>query len=701
MDPEPTTEASHAPGERTRLDSWKEIAAYLRRDITTARRWEKREGLPVHRHLHERRDSVYAFPAEIDAWWRGRRDHLVERVGDGTVGPTTGPLARPMETPRSDRPSTRIWWLPAAFAAVAVVPAAFVVADVWTSTNDRPAELRFSEFPPAGSVFETLALSPDARQLAYTASHGSGGGPLLWVRPLDATAAHLLPDTEGAALPFWSPSGDALGFFAAGKLWVVSLTDDTPRALADAPHGRGGSWSPNGTIVFSSDREAPLSRVLAAGGAVSVVTALSPGERGHLWPHFLPDGRHFLYLADSSEPEHHNLFVGDLETATRKPLVARASSNAMYGADGHLFFAQGRDLAARAFDAERLAFRGTDEAIIDRVSRHQEFEHLMQFSVARAPVIAYRRMQSPASTLVWRDRRQVLQTITTEPAEYFEPALAPDERSVAIGLFDPRPSPRFGYGLADIRSDVVLLDPASGASTTLTAAAGADWGPVWSPDGTRLVYSSNGRDRTLQLYQRSLDPVRPEEVLLETKGMNPVAQSWSADGRYVLYAAFDPATRTDLWVLPMSGDARTPRPLLNAAYNEMQGQISPDGRWFAYSSDEADRLDVYVQSFPVPGVKFHVSPGGGADPRWRPDGQELFYLGNDRRLMAVGVKLDGGFEHGTPRPLFDTGLPPWWYEARNVYDVARDGRFLFVKPAEDDRVLPVTMVVNPAALIRR
>jgi Tol biopolymer transport system component len=699
LDPLPGAIEPSAPGDR--LDSWKEIAAYLRRDITTVRRWEKREGLPVHRHLHERRDSVYAFRSEIDGWWRGRRNQLVDHEANGADSATVPPPGTLTKPARRSWRVSATWVLAAACLITTLVLAAVVALGVGTAGPGDSTELRFSVFPPDGAQFGNVALSPDGRQLAFTASIGSSGGrAMLWMRPLDTLAARVLPETEDAAMPFWSPTGDSLGFFAGGKLWVIDATGGSPRPLADAPRGRGGSWNRDGTIVFSPDREGPLSRVAAAGGPVTVETLLAPGERGHLWPHFLPDGRHFLYLADSNVPEHHNLFVGDLESDAGTVLLPRASSNAMYGAGGFLFFAQGRNLVARAFDADRLEFSETDVTIIDAVNRHQELDHLMEFSVAGTSMLAYRAMQSPAARLVWRDRRQVLQTVTSEAAEYFEPVLSPDGNRVAVDIFDPRPSPRFGYGLAEIRSDVVLLDPTTAAMTPLASDPGADWGPVWSPDGRTLVYSSNRREKNLELYLKSLTPDRPEELLLEARDTNPVAQSWSPDGKYLIYAAFDPQTHSDLWLLPMSGE-RTPTPLLNAPHNEMQGQISPDGHWFAYSSDESGRLEVYVQSFPGPGPKWHISSDGGADPRWSHDGKELFYVANDRRLMAVSVKLNGAFEHGTPVPLFDTGMPPWWYEARNVYDVRPDGRFLFMQPVEDDRLSPLMMIVNSAALLRR
>jgi Tol biopolymer transport system component len=208
------------------------------------------------------------------------------------------------------------------------------------------------------------------------------------------------------------------------------------------------------------------------------------------------------------------------------------------------------------------------------------------------------------------------------------------------------------------------------------------------------VFSSNRRGH-LELYERSAERNGGEEQLLleAVTDTNPVAQSWSRDGTFLVYSAVDPTTRSDLWLLPMTG-APTPEPLLRSTHNERQGQVSPDGRWLAYTSDESGRDEVYVQGLPPGPSRWRISIDGGGDPRWRADGQELYYVGNDRRFMAVAINSGAQFGHGSPVPLFDTGVPPHWYAARNLYDVARDGRFLFMTPVEDDRSSPFTIVIN-------
>jgi Tol biopolymer transport system component len=668
-----------------RLDSWKEIAGYLRRDITTVRRWEKREGLPVHRHLHERRESVYAFRSEVDAWWRGRRGELANG------GVTNGAVAAPS---LSMRGREAVAWT----IAIACGAAALLLAWRVSPADERRVEtprLQYSMAAPDGTAITAVSLSLDGTQLAFTTAPRSGADQTtrLWVQPLDEQRARPIADTEGAQLPFWSPKGDRVGFFSEGQLWTVGMDGGPPRAIAKAPMPRGGTWGADDTIVFAPGRDGPLFRVAAAGGEPIVLTTVDqPGERGHVWPSFLPDGRRFLYLADSAVSSGHGVYVGSLDGPTRTRVIERGMSNVAYSETGHLLFARDRQLVAQRFDTRRLSLGGDPVVVAEDVNEPLGLTHLRDFAVAR-DVVVYRARQSSAVRLVWRDRQGRSTRFTAEPGEYTEPALSPDQTRLAVDLFFPEPSERFGYGSAQIRSDIVMFAVDSGVRAAFAQSPGAEWGPVWSPDGKQLVYSANLRDRILELYKRSGTADGDAQRVLVVDRGNPVAQSWSSDGRLLVYELFDPETHADLWILPMIGDGK-PEPLLQSAFSEMQGQISPDGRWLAYTSDESGELEIYVQPFRRPGPARRISRGGGGDPRWRHDGRELFYIAADRRFMSVAVETGERFDAGSPVALFDTGMPPHWYEARNLYDVSRDGRFLFMEPIQDDRTLPLTVLVN-------
>jgi Tol biopolymer transport system component len=672
-----------------RLDSWKEIAAYLRRDAATVRRWEKREGLPVHRHFHDRRDSVYAYRSEIDRWRAGRRGGL---VANGLLdGPSASGDEAPLE-PGSAAAAVSVGWKRRLRWAlsIAILAIALALAARWSrGPAPDPPQLRFSLTPAGGGAFGQLSLSPDGRLLAFTAA-AADGREALWIRRLDSLTAQPLEGTSGAVFPFWSPDSQVIGFFADGKLITIPATGGPSRIVCEAPDGRGGSWNPGGDILFSAHRESGLLRVPAAGGVPVPVTAVDTArERGHYWPAFLPDGRHFLFLADSSEPEHHQIYVGELGSARRQP-VASVASNAVYSS-GHLLFVRDRHLIAQRFDLGQLRLAGEAFVLAENVREPPDEYHRMEFAVSDTGLLAYRTVDL-STRLVWRDRTGRLTDFLTTPALYADPTFSPDERRVAVDIFDPRPSKSAGFGLGGWTSDTWLLDAGTGIGSRLTFDPAADFNPVWSPDGSRVVYSSNRRGR-LDLYERSADGNGGETPLLESEAAKH-AFTWSPDGRYVLYGHIDPTTQWDVWMTKV-GSEEPPVALLRGPFAENQPQISPDGRWIAYTSNESGRTEVYVQSFPALEGKWQISTAGGGDPRWRPDGRELFYIGDDGRLMAVPIRGSQTFEPEPAEALFETGLAPHYGDARNHYDVSRDGRrFLLMAPVNDARSGPFTVVVN-------
>ena len=648
-----------------RLDSWKEIARYLQRDVTTVRRWEKREGLPVHRHLHDKLGTVYAYESEVDAWWAGRRSRLAD----------------PEVAPSASR-ERFAWSVAAALLLVAVVALVTLFATEFRTTRQY-REHRFEIQSPVGRNLGTAAVSPDGRVIAFTAADADGTSRL-WVRRLDAVTPHVLAETNGATFPFWSPDSRSIGFFADGRLKRLSLSGGPPQILCDAPQGRGGTWNLDDVIVFAPGREHALYRVAASGGtAIPITTVDRPRQRGHLWPDFLPDGRHVVYSADSVDAEHHAIYVTALDHGESR-LLLRARSNAVATADGRLLFARNGGLVAQPFDGRALTIVGEPTTIADRVLQPYGFDHKGDFSISKNGVLAFRNGASPLKQLEWIDRRGQRLGTLAEPAGYAEPVLSPDETRVAVSVFEPLSDP--------MASDIWLIDAATGVRSRFTFDKAADFEPVWSPDGRHVVFASN-RSGTLDLYSKRATGAEEEQLLL-TSDTPKHPEAWSPDGRFLTYAGLETKTKYDVSILPLFGDRR-PQPLLREAFSEGQSQISPDGRWMAYTSYETGTMEVYVRPFPSGAGKWQISTNGGADPRWRRDGKELFFIAAGGMLTALTVGTDGVFRPGVQTPLFDTRVNHLWDDARNHYDVSRDGRrFLVTRPIEDHGTVPLTVVVN-------
>jgi len=596
-------------------------------------------------------------------------------VGDARFELEADAAARPAAR---GRPGVGGW------AAWAVATVAVIVAVVLAVIHFREVTLttRFQVLAPdKATAVEYPAIAPDGRRLAFVAT--VDGKALLHVRPLDSLTAQALAGTEDAAFPFWSPDNRFLAFFAQGKLKKVDVSGGPPQTLCDATTpGRGGAWNREGVILFVAGGSAPLRRVPAAGGVPSPVTTLdSQTELSHRWPHFLPDGRRFLYWRRTTDREKNGVVVASLDdkpdSKDRKRLLA-GDSMAVYSA-GHLLFEREGTLMAQPFDASKLAFGGEPFPVVQQVMGGSP-PGWVAFSASPGGTLAYRTGVGGKSQLAWFDRTGKEVGRVGPPEYHSSPRLSPDGKRVAVTRRDAQ------------GADLWLLDLARDTSTRFTFHPAIEGFPTWSPDGSRVVFASL-RDGPFNLYQKASSGSADEEPLLKTgEGKFPV--DWSSDGRFVLYQATFPKTSLDLWALPLEGD-RKPIPLVQTEFTELQGQFSPDGRWIAYSSNASALEQVYVQGFPKPGGKFQVSTTGGIRPRWRRDGKELFYMTPDRKLMAVEVKATAAtFEPGRPRELFQTravtASPVF-----SVYDVSADGqRFLINTALEAEGPAPMTVVVN-------
>lgn len=597
----------------------------------------------------------------------------------GSIASGQSPVGR-----RSRGDSTLRSPLPWAVAGTALLLAAMASAVVYRQSVGRAQTelhaVRLSILAPEGAVIDSMALSHDGRYLAFTAPDDSGRRRL-WVRPMDSLAANLLSGTDGAFLPFWSPDGQFIAFFAEGKLKKIAAAGGPPLTLYDAPTGRGGSWGRDGTIIFTPTDASGLVALSASGEATPVTTLdETRQENSHRLPQFLPDGRHFIYLRRSRQQEDSAIAVGSLdEKGGTKILLKGALSAAAYAPPGYLIFAREQTLVARPFDRAKREFSGEAFSIAEHVGLVKTQARSL-FSVSGTGLLAYGSTFALTNELLWFDRTGTRVGAVGPTSHYGQIALSPDGTRAAVT--------RRGASQA---GDLWLLDVATGTPARFTFTPWTEDGPIWSPDGIQIVFSQETDNGPADLYRKPSSGAGDEERLLKTDtGERPVA--WSPDGRFILYKAFTSKTRWDLWTLPVSGD-RQPTPFLSTEADESQGDFSPDGRWVAYTSDETGSSEVYVQRFPPSGGKWQVSSSGGAQPKWRHDGKELFYLAPDRTLMSLEVKAGAGFQHGVPRPLFRTSIGNYLND--NRYAVVEQGqRFLISTAGEDETSAPISILMN-------
>jgi Tol biopolymer transport system component len=585
----------------------------------------------------------------------------------------------------------------------AMVAAAITGTTVWWYAGRplAPSVGRFFVYPPekntfvaASRVVAGVALSPDGSNLAFTARDASGK-VLLWTRRMDALTAQPLPGTDEAAYPFWSPDSRFLGYFAQGKLLKIALGGGPPQPLCNTGFTEvfGGTWSRDGAIVFSTGPGRPLSRVSSAGGEPSEFMRPANGQSGYTFPWFLPDGRHLLVYASGSNA---GVYVGSLDAPDVKRL-AGADTAAVYDShSGHMLFVRGETLLAQPFDPKTLALMGESFPIAESVGRSTStlVRAWSAFSVSNNGILAYG-VGTGTSTALQLSRfdRQGKQMEAVGPVgNYRGLDLALDGQHVATHRHD-------GNG-----GDIWVTDLSRNTTSRFTFDASQEnSSPIWSHDGTRLVYAST-RNGKSGLYQKLANNAGSEERLIEFD-VPALPMSWSPDGRSVVYEVDDPSKGRALWLLPLSGD-RKPSPF-QTPFLASHGQISPDGKWLAYHSSATGRNEVYVQPFPSGPGQWQITTSGGAFPRWRSDGRELFYMSQASRgkMSVVDVPSSGTtFEHGAPQELFDSPYVNLLHPGGpyHTYAVSADGQhFLIPHPASSGGTAnvtsPIVVVLNWAA----
>jgi hypothetical protein len=489
---------------------------------------------------------------------------------------------------------------------------------------------------------------------------------MLWLRKFDSLESVPLQGTDGAIDPFWSPAGTMVGFFAGGKLKKISVSGGPPQILCDAPRGIGGSWNQDGTIIFTPGIFTGLYRIRASGGNPIEITRPAPGENSHRWPFFLPDGKHYVYLNRST---HSGTYLGQLDSPASKRLIDNHSAAifaALPGGQPHLLFLRAHNLMAQSFELPSGRMIGEAFPIAASVPV-EPLRGWGPFSAATTGRLVYQQSGNAVRRVpVYVNRQGRPHDDATYDADYFHMTVSPDGRKAALQ--------RSGD---DDRGGPYILDFASHNAKRINIGAF----PIWSANGKRIL-GSTLRKGVFGLVHEAING-SDESELLAPSSTAVFPLDWSADGRFVLYQQDNPATRSDILLLPLAKGS-TPVPFVNSAANERDAQFSPDGKWIAYTSDTSGSPQIYVQAFQgaraASEPHWRVSQNGGDKPKWRHDGRELFFIATDGQLMAAAVSGNTFvFDAQPPRALFPTTLNAMQsYTNTQVYAPALDGKGFFI-----------------------
>ncbi len=590
-------------------------------------------------------------------------------------------LPAPGVTRRKSR--ERIAW---AIAAVATGLA------VWLgfsreATVSAPRVWRTTILLPEKISLKNAVISPDGSRVVFSGTD-STGKTQLWVRPLDSDSATRLSGTDGGLLPFWSPDGKYIGFFADKKLKRVEASGGAPLSLYDGD-GVGGAWGPEGDILFSLP-SGPILLLPAAAGTASAVTKLEGSATAHRYPFFLPDGRHFLYLAlnlaGTSRDPSNQIWVGSLASDPARPLVP-GNFNPQY-ADGYLLFVRGGDsggsLLAQPFDPRTLETSGQPRVLAEHVGLYGEYLGFGNFSVSSAGALVLDASRL-LTRLEWLDRSGRQVSTFGEPDLYWDPRISPDGTQIAFDLYDSGTQ----------TTQIWVWDVSRSLRTRLTSVPGSNAGAVWSPDSARIAFQSN-RKHQADVFIRLSSSTGTEEGITDEEGQR-VPTDWSSDGKFL--AIFDREPAGDRLVgvsaIPLTGD-RKPFPVVpRHSLNVDTARFSPDGRWLTYGSGASGRMEIYLVAFPDGERRIQISNAGGNFPKWSRGGREILYTAFDGTVMSV--EIESGPRVGAPKPLFT--LPEG---AGGNWDVSADGeRFLVNVPVLKSSSVPLSLVVNWVASLER
>jgi Tol biopolymer transport system component len=616
----------------------------------------------------------------------------MQAAGDIRIEIVEALAAPPTTVATTGAPATRGWRERMAWPVVAAVLALIAVASTvgFVLRAPKPREpiqaVRLSaEIGADASLFtgggSNAVLSPDGTRLALVAT-GSDQKRRIYVRSLDQLQATALSGTENARGPFFSPDGQWIGFFADGKLTKISTQGGAAVTLCDAVDDRGGSWGEDGTIVFTPDSNGvALFKVSSAGGTPQPLTTLDKqaGEETHRWPQVLPGSKAVLFTSNThgNNYEDADIVVYSIASGKRKTLQ-QGGFYARYLPSGYVVYMHESTLFAVPFDLKRLEVTGQPAPILEGVVTGPGVGGA-QFSFSDTGNLVYvaGRGGFQNVSIYWMDREGRFTPLHETPGGYRNPAFSPDGKRLALEISDGK------------RNDIWVYELERDTPTRLTFSGEANGNPVWTPDGQRIVYSSQDKDGVYNLWWIRADGAGDAQRLAESKSKYTpqAAGSWRPDGKVLAFRQTNPGTGNDILTLPIEGDEKSgwkpgePKPFLNSAFNEGQPAFSPDGRWLAYISNESGNNEVYVRPFPGPGGKWPISTGGGLYPKWSRNGKELFYRTPDSKIMVVIYTASADSFHADKPQLWSPGQFTELGLGNSNFDLHPDGKRIAVLKA--------------------
>jgi len=573
-----------------------------------------------------------------------------------------------------------IWMVVCAILLLAL--SALALSHFSRSTAAAPL-VRLTLAGPENATYPAhVSISPDGSRVVFVATNPAGKR-VLWMRPLDSVDAKPLEGTDDAVAPFWSPDGRFIGYFSNRKLLKIDASGGQPQTICDAAEDRGGTWNRDGIILFGGLEG--VYRVSAQGGTPTLATKAGEKEEAHRWPYFLPDGRHFLFLADAETKEDHHVRIGSLDSQETE-ILFNAISRLEFAA-GYLLYVNQGTLVAHPFDTGTRKLSGEPKVLaanILDVGQNHEFD----FSVSETGALTYQ-VGSPNSQLTWFDRTGKKLSTVGEVRPYVGAVLSRDGKTVATSLAD-----------ADGRvADIWLVDlTRDNLITRLTFEPSVEADPAWSPDGKQLVFGSNrSGGGKIDLYLKAAGGASNDQLVFSSDSTK-FPTSWSRDGKFILFENWAPKSKGAIWTLSLVDNKASPL-FQTTAYDQFQAQISPNGRYVAYTSNESGKSDVFVQPFAATGEKWRISSEGAGLPLWRDDGKELYYLTFEGKLMAVDIGESPKFQPSVPRQLFQANV-----KAANglCYGAAPDGqRFLINTSIQNTGSTTMTIVLNWTAAVKQ